>query len=323
MFDFNSSSDMIEAHSVCSGSAPLTETRRNLAMADETLPDDQWEIYRATCAVSGKSYIGLTKSGYEVRWYHHVRDARIRRRTGVLHSAIQKHGAEAFVVDVIYVATSEREAIAVERGLIAQYGTMHPSGYNLTSGGETFKGFKNPRRKISQKHIEHLRRLAAAMKGKPRDRAAVEKTAAFHRGKPSGTFGKKFSPESIARMSAAQKLASLTRTPPYKDKKLPAETVERMRAAQREICADPARLAKRLAKRMATRDALKAAGLLKPSTLKGIKIPPEKVKRSVETRAKTWDDPVKRAAIIAKSNATRAANRAIKKSATVESAVTP
>lgn len=232
MFEFNGTFDMIEAHTVISSGAPLTSTRRNRAMAAENLLDETWEIYRATCAPSGKSYIGLTKSGHELRWYHHVRNARMRKRTGVLHSAIQKHGEVAFTVEVLYIASSEREAIAVERGLIAAHGTMHPNGYNLTSGGETFKGTRGLKRPVSEKHKEHLRRLAAAMKGKPRDRASVEKGRAKRIGKPGNMLGKKHSAETIEKMRVVQQERARTTVSPLLGVQFSKERVAKMQAGR-------------------------------------------------------------------------------------------
>lgn len=248
MFEFAIPFDTIEAHTVLSGNAPLTSTRKNRAVAAENLSDEHWEIYRAKCVPSGKSYIGLTKSGHEMRWYHHVRNARIKRRTGVLHSAIQKHGANAFEIEILYIAGSEREAIAVERGLIAQYGTLHPNGYNLTSGGETFKGVKNPRRKISQAHIEHLRRLAAEMKGKQRDRAAVEKGAAKIRGKPNGRKGRKDSPETLVRKRLAQQAIAHTRLGRLRGNGITAAERAKRSVSQKASWADPVRREARLAR---------------------------------------------------------------------------
>lgn len=65
----------------------------------------------------------------------------------------------AFVIETLYEAVSWREAIAVERGLIAEYGTMVPRGYNLTAGGEGVLGCKFS--------AAERQRRSEALKGKP------------------------------------------------------------------------------------------------------------------------------------------------------------
>ena len=50
---------------------------------------------------------------------------------------MRKYGNDAFSITLVYEATSRVEMFAVEKGLIAQYGTFVGSGgYNLTSGGD-------------------------------------------------------------------------------------------------------------------------------------------------------------------------------------------
>lgn len=99
-----------------------------------------WIIYRADCTVSNRSYFGLTKCGVTRRWKQHLQRARHGISHIVLHRAIRLHGAESFRVYSVYEAVDLREAIAVERGMIAAYGTLVPDGYNLTTGGEAGPG---------------------------------------------------------------------------------------------------------------------------------------------------------------------------------------
>ena len=95
-------------------------------------------MYRVNCEVSKKSYIGVTNRSLSTRWSAHVSTAKSGRNTA-LAGAIRKYGEPAFSIEAIAYACDAREAAAIERGLIAQYGTLAPNGYNLTIGGEIGK----------------------------------------------------------------------------------------------------------------------------------------------------------------------------------------
>lgn len=81
-------------------------------------------------------YIGITTCSLAKRWREH-RCAAKTGNEGVLYRAMRKYGEDAFSITLVYEATSKAEMFAVEKGLIAQYGTFAGSGgYNLTSGGD-------------------------------------------------------------------------------------------------------------------------------------------------------------------------------------------
>jgi hypothetical protein len=93
-------------------------------------------VYRITNLRNGKIYIGVTKCSIAKRWREHRSGAK-RGVTGLLYDAMRKHGTEGFRIEVVYEASSLEEMLMVERGLIAQYGTINRKiGYNLTGGGE-------------------------------------------------------------------------------------------------------------------------------------------------------------------------------------------
>jgi group I intron endonuclease len=92
-------------------------------------------VYKATNLANGKAYIGVTRGCWKARWARHLTDA-ADGRPYALHLAIRKHGAGSFLVEALYEASSLAELAACERGVIAEYGTLAPRGYNLTSGGD-------------------------------------------------------------------------------------------------------------------------------------------------------------------------------------------
>lgn len=117
----------------------------------------QFLIYKITCVVTGKAYVGQTKGDVAHRWAKHVYTAcKMGRGCPALHAAIRLYGREAFTVETIAAAASQEECNAAEASLIELHGTMAPSGYNLSSGGNVMPRSDETRAKIS-----------AAMKGRP------------------------------------------------------------------------------------------------------------------------------------------------------------
>lgn len=123
-------------------------------------------VYKIINKINGHAYIGVTQSTMAKRWRAHIDFAKNIRRDGYLQRAIRKYGEDVFSVVVLTTAVDAREARAIERGLIAQYGTMAPSGYNMTTGGEMEVGHKHSpetRAKLSaiaKSNPENIKRMA-------------------------------------------------------------------------------------------------------------------------------------------------------------------
>lgn len=106
-------------------------------------------IYKATCSVSGKSYIGQTTTGLESRWKKHQRPT---SRCLVLQAAIQKYGAYSFTLKEICEAETKDELDRLEEHWIRKEGTLAPHGYNLQAEASGGWG--------SEESIERLRESA-------------------------------------------------------------------------------------------------------------------------------------------------------------------
>lgn len=119
-------------------------------------------IYCITNAVNEKKYVGQTIHTLKWRWRWHLQSARDGSQ-GALHCAIRLHGAEAFRIEQIAFASTLEELNKKEVLYIALMKTLAPDGYNLTTGGESFRISEETRKKqssvaIGRKMPEKIRR---------------------------------------------------------------------------------------------------------------------------------------------------------------------
>lgn len=91
-------------------------------------------VYKLTCAVSGKSYVGITARALDTRWLEHVARARQGIRNSRLCAALQKYGVESFTREIVATADTEEEARSLECAFIRKFDTF-ANGYNANEGG--------------------------------------------------------------------------------------------------------------------------------------------------------------------------------------------
>jgi group I intron endonuclease len=109
-------------------------------------------VYKLTCVLTGKAYIGITTRGLAVRWADHLKRARCSlERNQPLYNAIRKYGGDKFVCEVIKVASSLDELLALERRLIVEHGTLTPFGYNVAEGGRVRRMRRSTKKKLSRR----------------------------------------------------------------------------------------------------------------------------------------------------------------------------
>lgn len=106
-----------------------------------------FEIYKITCKINNKIYIGITSNGVENRWKQHIRTAyntNHKDANSIFKKAIRKYKPENFTIDIIDTAQSEQEAEEKEIYYIKKYNTFafdnNSNGYNSTRGGDGTKG---------------------------------------------------------------------------------------------------------------------------------------------------------------------------------------
>ena len=104
------------------------------------------EIYKITCKITNKSYVGQTVShvlnhkryrpyGAIKRFNAHVSEAGSTKKCQCkyLNEDIVQYGSENFSVEVILVS-DEKDGNKIERQMIESHNTLHPNGYNYSEG---------------------------------------------------------------------------------------------------------------------------------------------------------------------------------------------
>lgn len=94
-------------------------------------------VYRIS-SPTGKSYIGATRKSAKGRYREHVRSAN-RGSCNKIHRAIRKYGPENMKVETLVIGDIDY-CFELEQKAIKGFGTLAPSGYNLTSGGQGITG---------------------------------------------------------------------------------------------------------------------------------------------------------------------------------------
>lgn len=115
-------------------------------------------IYKITCLVNGKVYIGQTVRPLESRLYYHFRDATKRNLNTALCQAIRKYGKENFKIDLVEEVQGINKKLLkhkldeLERKYIKEFDS-YLNGYNCTLGGDGTLGFK-----LSEEHKKKIYR---------------------------------------------------------------------------------------------------------------------------------------------------------------------
>ncbi len=206
-----------------------------------------WLIYKHTCKINNKSYIGLTCKNISIRWNEHVSDTNTGRSNSYFHNAIRKYGKEMFTHEILHDNIScVKEADRLECMYIKMYNTSNKKiGYNLTEGGSNGKITSlETRIKLSEKskgrlHSDETKALMSksrkgennSMYGKNHTDKAKKKMSESRKGENNVMYGKnhteetrlkiaisatgrKHSKETIEKMSESRKGKKLGRNNP-------------------------------------------------------------------------------------------------------------
>jgi len=101
-----------------------------------------YSIYKATCTITGKSYIGFD-SHWPKRKAEHKSAAKRDTSSNKFYNAIRKHGWNTFVWEVIYQSTEGNHCLNQMEPVFIKEHSTKDEGYNSTTGGEGAYGFKH------------------------------------------------------------------------------------------------------------------------------------------------------------------------------------
>lgn len=163
-------------------------------MSDNEL---QFIVYLVTCSVTGKAYVGQTKSRLAHRWAQHINTAKKRRRGSTyLHRAILQYGAHGFTVEEISRHATLGDANRSEREVIIARGTLAPNGFNIQEGENVEPRSLETRAKISAAHKGKI----SPLRGKPRPPHVIAAMSAAFKGVQKRGVGWNHSPETREKM---------------------------------------------------------------------------------------------------------------------------
>ena len=138
----------------------------------------EFVVYMATCLVTGRRYVGLTRDFKKRKLRHLLLSKRGSCAMPKFYPALRKYGEAAFEWQILQqVKDGSRAALGeAEVFWIAKYDSWK-SGYNCTPGGYGVHG-------VGVKHTpESNRKRAEALRGVPRPQDVRDRISAAHRGK--------------------------------------------------------------------------------------------------------------------------------------------
>jgi group I intron endonuclease len=125
----------------------------------------QGEIYKITNTITGKFYIGQTRShrlnrgkyrpfGHLGRFSDHISEANSNKKnqSRYLNSSILKYGVDNFKCELLQTCEVE-DLDAHEIYYITRYNSKFPNGYNLTNGGQTRGSLKGEKITLDESEV--------------------------------------------------------------------------------------------------------------------------------------------------------------------------
>lgn len=117
---------------------------------------DIYTVYKITCLINNKTYIGFTKKTPEKRLKEHLLRSANNKCNNKFYNAILKYGRINFKTEAIFTSFDKTEALAKEIYYINFYNSFK-KGYNSNEGGSEGKGCivsKKTRKLISLHHAD-------------------------------------------------------------------------------------------------------------------------------------------------------------------------
>jgi group I intron endonuclease len=176
-------------------------------------------IYKHTCSITGKSYIGQTKNLKQRSKAHRRSDSNCT----IFRNAIRKYGWNQFSTELLSVQLTADQANNLEPYFIIEHNTLTPNGYNIATGGLNHQHSTETKKKISEsnkgkhrqpKTIEQKEKISQSLRFRKVPFDVIEKRSKATRGRKRSpehilktvlaNTGKKRTEEQKHRMSVAQ-----------------------------------------------------------------------------------------------------------------------
>jgi group I intron endonuclease len=112
-------------------------------------------IYKITCLINNRTYIGQTVNPLKTRWWQHCHAKDGKKSMPYIDKAIRKYGSENFTIEQIAEASSLDELNELEGKFIKELNSLKPNGYNLDSGGKNKRVHEDTKRAMSELSKNH------------------------------------------------------------------------------------------------------------------------------------------------------------------------
>ena len=192
-----------------------------------------YTIYLRTNKINGKQYVG--QSGVFKRREAQWRDLTTNYANNQLTEDREKYGLENFDVEILADVDTQEESWELEKKYILEYNTLHPNGYNVsTGGGRGFTYQEERNKKISEAtkgennywygkkfSDEHRKKISEGNKGKKRSEEFKKHMSEISRGERNHSFGTKHTDEWKKHMSEIMT-----------GRKMPKESIEKTAKAK-------------------------------------------------------------------------------------------
>ena len=137
-------------------------------------------IYKHTCTITDKSYIGITTNLTKRTQKHRHKSS----SCVVFRQAIQKYSWDNFTTTILFETLNKDVAKQKEKELIQYYNALSPLGYNIMTGGQLSQRTQEVQDKItkantgqkrSEESLKLIRANAQLRIGIPRSKDTIEK----------------------------------------------------------------------------------------------------------------------------------------------------
>lgn len=161
----------------------------------------KYTVYLRRNTINGRCYVGQTKAFKKREWqWKNLK----RHYNKYIDVDRELHGLDKFTVEVLAEADSRDEAFELEKRFIAEYNSVWPNGYNISTGGGGGSGVKRSE-ETKQKMSEAKKGENHPMYGKHHSEEHKQKISDALKAENNPMYGKHHSDEAKQKMSDAKK----------------------------------------------------------------------------------------------------------------------